>query len=250
MRSFVLVTIALLTMATVATAGVDMGLSGQRESLAPKEVTWCKETQGSTLSYTFNVYVNFQVGAQTPAGARSVEARIGASAANVAEIMSSDWTSGKNNSPGAKYNALQSKYDMEGIFGFYMWDISTWLPLTLLDGSINTVSGSGCNMPYSTAARAGGAAYPAIGIYVRPNYPGGVFLPADGILTMAILKIHLPDLPIGVYALNVCDAWYSDQASGTAMAITPGAPLIINVTPEPAAALLLIGALPFLRRRR
>jgi hypothetical protein len=248
MRSFVCVAIALLTMATVATAGVTMQLSHQSRSMDPTGLVFY--TPPSTESYTFNLYVNFQVDAGTPVGARSVEARIGASASDVATINASDWTSLKNTNSG-KYPGLMSKYHEVGgpFYPFYQWYSAGWLNMALqVDGSINTSGVAGCHMPYCTAGRIGGVA----GTYNRASGygPGGVFLPVDGVLGFAILQVHLPDLAPGLYHLNVCDATYTDAADDVAKPVTPGDDFIIEVIPEPTSALLLIGALPFLRRRR
>jgi len=53
-----------------------------------------------------------------------------------------------------------------------------------------------------------------------------------------------------VLTLNVGDAAFGFFTTPSGASPSVGSPLTITVTPEPATALLLVGAIPFLRRRR
>lgn len=248
MRSFVLSAIVLLAAAAVASAGVDVGLS-----LSPG-------TMGGAITVNpgdaLTLYMNFAVGAETAAGARSVEGRVGASAPGVLDIVTDwytptyPWSAYYNTLANGWVPYLTSHYNEESVDGAFtagrMWDTAFWLDLNNVQGVV--ADPGPCQELYATSARIGGSA----GAATRAKGgPGGAFIAADGIMTLAILEIVVPgDAPGGPHCLSICDANYTDNDDGLNKAATPVDLFQLYVVPEPTAALLLIGLLPFLRRRR
>jgi hypothetical protein len=255
MRSFVLGAIALLATAAVASAGVTVGISDAPGSIGGGIVL---DTTVPDVPTTLTLYMNFVVDANSPLGAQSVEGRMAVDAAGSGLAIVTDWMYGTAGPYPwtAPYNNVQtyipymeSHYNQESVDGVFtagkMWDPGYWTNLAASQGQLTNTSCAGL---YASAGRIGGVASTA---GRAKGGPGGAFLPGDGTMTLAVLTVTVPgDIPVGTYNLTVCDGTYNDVDTGSALDIAPGDALVLEIVPEPTAALLLIGALPFLRRRR
>jgi len=257
MRSFVLGAIALLATAAVASAGVSVGIGTAPGSIGGGPIVL--DPGLGDLPATLTLYMNFVVDANSPLGAQSVEGRLAVDAPGTGIAIVSDWTYfGNGPYPWtAGYNAnlsyvpyMESHYNMESVDGVFnpgkMWDTGFWTDLQVASGPLDNAAS--CPGLYASNGRIGGTASTT---GRAKGGPAGAFLPSDGMMTLAILTVTVPEsIAPGTYNLTVCDGTYNDIDSGAALDIAPGEGLVLQIVPEPTAALLLIGALPFLRRRR
>ena len=251
MRSFVLGAIAMLAMATVASAAVtvDLALEGGGKSLS----VGCDDT--------FVLYVNFTVGAE---GCRSVEGRIETESADLSVESHWDWPGYGNYEWTADYNAdataygdthqyMNSQYNVDDVWGTSFFDTALWLDMQLVDGAIDTVV-SGCDLGYATAARIGGTTGAGTKLNPFPENAQEKKYWDAGTYTLAKMTLVVaPDAISGDYDLNFCDASYTDPSTMDSVVAGHGDPFVLTidcVVPEPASAMLLIGALPFVLRRR
>jgi hypothetical protein len=247
----------------MASAGVELFL-GTAPGVEGGSVS-IDSTAPGALPQTLTLYMNFVVGAETPQGIESIEGRVAVDQPGTGLYLLTDWTYNSFTYAWAwayNYNTstylpyLETHYNDESVDGVFspgkMWSRGLWTDLNNAQGTLSDPVP--CPGLYGAPGRIAGIAGTAKAAKGGPDRDGdgdGEFLPTDGMMTLAILSIVVPaDIDPGVYNLSVCDWSYTDQATGDSMPMTPGDALILEIVPEPTAALLLIAALPFLRRRR
>jgi len=173
-------------------------------------------------------------------GASAITLPLNSAGPIVIDVMLTDTIAGAID--GALYNIHANNGAADALF-----DITTYANgnLFLAGDYLMGVAAGGNVPPFNMAA------VPSSEGYAKTS--GALLDGASGTLATYTIQPVAP-LAAGVYVISVTydpDGYNGVSAGGSIFGFDPASvPLTINVLPEPASALLLLGAIPFLRRRR